>query len=613
MAGKTSLIRRLIGGLWRTLVLVYSLIFLVILIAVPVGIYLTFYQPEPPVPDNAVLVMEPQGTLAEQGPDFQQKLQGMLNSEDEPTVIHDLVAALDQAADDDRIKKVLLKLDELDGALPAQLQELTEAIDRFRESGKKVVAWSDSYDQTRYELASHADETLVDPLGQVMLTGYDGHHHFFKDALDTLGVTINVFRVGKYKSFVEPFTRNEMSEQARRADLAWMGSLWDTYKEVITADRDLEPEDIDHYIDDYADNLTEYDGDGARLAHEYDLVDGVVTLEALRDDLMEQYGEDADMGSFPQVDTAAYLADTGRSSSRNDDPESALAVVTVDGNIVDDDNVPGATSGDVTAELINSARQDDAVKGLLLRVNSPGGSVTAAETIRRAVADFKAAGKPVVVSMSGTAASGGYWVSMNADEIWALPSTITGSIGIFAIVPTFDKPLESLGIHTDGVGTTKLAGGARLDRPLSDDIKQIMQAQVEHGYHQFTHRVAKARHMDEDKLEDIAQGRVWSGHDAQKLDLIDELGGMQQAVEALAAKAKLDEQDYQLQWLQPPSDWQGMMQSALGQRVSASLLPDWLQSLAASPALRFLQTLSDPNGLYAHCFCQMPQARTLDD
>lgn len=427
MAGKTSLIRRLIGGLWRTLVLVYSLIFLVILIAVPVGIYLTFYQPEPPVPDNAVLVMEPQGTLAEQGPDFQQKLQGMLNSEDEPTVIHDLVAALDQAADDDRIKKVLLKLDELDGALPAQLQELTEAIDRFRESGKKVVAWSDSYDQTRYELASHADETLVDPLGQVMLTGYDGHHHFFKDALDTLGVTINVFRVGKYKSFVEPFTRNEMSEQARRADLAWMGSLWDTYKEVITADRDLEPEDIDHYIDDYADNLTEYDGDGARLAHEYDLVDGVVTLEALRDDLMEQYGEDADMGSFPQVDTAAYLADTGRSSSRNDDPESALAVVTVDGNIVDDDNVPGATSGDVTAELINSARQDDAVKGLLLRVNSPGGSVTAAETIRRAVADFKAAGKPVVVSMSGTAASGGYWVSMNADEIWALPSTITGS------------------------------------------------------------------------------------------------------------------------------------------------------------------------------------------
>ncbi|KEZ75997.1 signal peptide peptidase SppA [Salinisphaera hydrothermalis] len=608
MAGKPSFFRRLVGGLWRTLALIYSLIFLLILLAIPVSIYLVLHHPAPPVPNKAVLVIDPVGNLVEQEDGVGSLVQSALSNQGQPSVVRNLITALDRARTDDRIKEVLLKLDDLDGAAPGQLQDLVAAIDRFKQSGKPVIAWADAYDESRYELASHADKIVVDPLGYVLLTGYGAYRNYYKDALDKLGVTVNVFRVGKYKSYVEPYTRNDMSPAARADNLAWMNSLWGIYKKTVTADRDITPSDIDQYINNYASNLVAHGGNAAALAKQAGLVDQVASLDELHKPLIAKVGRDPASGSFNQVSQSAYLADTNAHTAVSD---SKLAVVTVAGDIVNGESVPGSAGGETVARLIDAARRDDHVAGLVLRVNSPGGSVTAAERIRRAVLAFREAGKPVVVSMAGMAASGGYWVSMNANQIWAEPSTITGSIGIFAIVPTFSKPLNKLGIHTDGVGTTKLSGAMRLDKPLSEPIKTILQAGVEHGYNEFIGHVAKARNMSTDAVNKIAQGRVWSGADAERIGLVDKLGDVTQAEAAAAKLAGLQPDHYQLRVMRPPSDWQAVMQQFFSSHISAALLPAWLSAPVHTDAVDFLRSLTDPHGLYARCFCRLQSADTL--
>ncbi len=307
MAGKPSIFWRLVGGLWRTLALIYSLIFLFILIAIPVSIYLAVHHPAPPVPSKAVLVVDPVGNLVEQESGVGSLLQSALSSQSQSSVVRDLITALDRARHDDRIKEVLLKLNDLAGAAPGQLQDLIAAIDRFKQSGKPVIAWSDAYDETQYELASHADRIYVDPLGYVLLTGYGAYRNYYKDALDKLGVTVNVFRVGKYKSYVEPYTRNGMSPAARADNLAWMNSLWHTYEKTVTADRDITPSDIDRYINDYASNLVAHGGNAAALAKKAGLVDAVGALDDLHKPLIAKVGQDPASGSFNQVNQHDYL------------------------------------------------------------------------------------------------------------------------------------------------------------------------------------------------------------------------------------------------------------------------------------------------------------------
>lgn len=613
VAGKPSFFRRLTGALWRTLALIYSLIFLAVLIVIPVAIYMAVYQPTPPVPAKAVLVVDPVGQLVEQNSGVDSLVHSVISNQDRPSVVRDLISALDRARNDDRIKEVLLKLDDLDGAAPGQLQDLVAAIDRFKQSGKPVIAWSDAYDETQYELASHADKIAVDPLGYVLLTGYGAYHNYYKDALDKLGVKINVFRVGKYKSYVEPYTRNGMSPAARAANLAWMNSLWRTYKKTVTAQRSMTANDIHQYIDNYASDLAAHGGNAAALAKKAGLVDSVASLRDLHKPLIAKVGQDPDSGSFNQINQNDYLADTaGRHRDQGGATDgSSLAVVTVSGDIINGKSVPGSAGGETVSRLIDTARRDDHVAGLVLRVNSPGGSVTAAERIRRSVKAFRQAGKPVVVSMAGMAASGGYWISMDADQIWAEPSTITGSIGIFAIVPTFSKPLNKLGIHTDGVGTTKLSGAMRLDKPLSEPVKTILQAGVEHGYNQFIGHVADARDMSRDAVNKIAQGRVWSGADAHRIGLVDKLGDVTGAEAAAAKLAGLNPDQYRLRPMQPPAGWRGAMQQFISSHVSASLVPSWLAAPVHTEAVDFLRSLNDPHGLYARCFCRIQSADTL--
>lgn len=607
MAKKPSLIRRLFRGLWRTIVLIYALLFIVILLIVPVGVYFAFFSgPNTAVQDNSALVWAPTGDLVEQRASGVGNLLGSLVSEPRrQSVVRNLIDSLDRAADDDRIKLAFLKLDKLGAAQPGQLQDLVAAVDRFKQSGKPVVAWSPSYDQAQYALASHADTIYMDPLGYVFISGYGVYRNYYKDALDKLGVEINVFRVGEYKSYVEPYTRNDMSPQARAANKTWMNSLWKTYRTEVSAQRDFGAQQISDYIDEFPQAIKRAGGDVASIARDAGLVDEVASLADVRDAMRERVGTDEAHGSFRQINHADYLGATDPMQSPPH-TDSRIAVVVVEGAIIDGESVPASAGGDTVARMIADARRDDNVAALLLRVNSPGGSVTASERIREQVQLTREAGKAVVVSMAGVAASGGYWISMNADQIWAEPSTVTGSIGIFGIVPTFSKPLEKIGVHTDGVGTTALSGAMRLDRPLSEPVKMMLQAGVEQGYDQFVGRVAKARDMQEDAVRRIAEGRVWSGADAERIGLVDKLGGYLDAEHATAKLAGLAEGDYALQPMQPPADWRATLRQFLSSHVESALVPDWLAQLTDASALDWLRHgLNDPRHLYAHCFCEL--------
>jgi len=607
VAKKPSLIRRLFRGLWRTIVLFYALLAIVLLLVVPAGVYFAFFSgPNVVVEQDTALVWAPTGDLVEQRSRGVGNLVGALVSEPRrQSVVRNLIESLDRAADDERIKLAFLKLDELGGAQPGQVQDLVAAVDRFKQSGKPVVAWAPSYNQAQYALASHADTLYMDPLGYVFISGYGVYRNYYKDALDKLGVKINVFRVGEYKSYVEPYTRNDMSPQARAANKTWMNSLWQTYRDEVSAQRDFTAAQISDYIDTLPQALKRAGGDAAEIASNAKLVDKVASLADVRDAMREQVGTDESHGSFRQINHVDYLnaTDADQPAPRTD---SRIAVVVVEGAIVDGESVPARAGGDTIARMIADARRDDHVAALLLRVNSPGGSVTASERIRQQVVLTREAGKPVVVSMAGVAASGGYWISMNANQIWAQPSTITGSIGIFGIVPTFSKPLEKLGIHTDGVGTTPLSGAMRLDRPLSEPVKMMLQAGVEHGYDQFVGRVAKARDMQEDAVRRIAEGRVWSGDDAERIGLVDKLGGTLDAEKATAKLAGLGAGDYALQPMQPPADWRATIREFLSSHVESALVPAWLAGLTDASALEWLRNgLSDPRHVYAHCFCEL--------
>ncbi|MES1927885.1 signal peptide peptidase SppA, 67K type [Salinisphaera dokdonensis CL-ES53] len=607
MAKKPSLIRRLFRGIWRTIVTLYAVLLIVMLLVVPVGLYFAFFSgPSMVVEKDTALVWAPTGDLVEQHSRGVGNLVGSLVTEPQrQSVVRDLIEALDRAADDDRIKLAFLKLDELGGAQPGQVQDLVAAIDRFKQSGKPVVAWSPSYGQSQYALASHADTVYMDPFGYVFIPGYGVFRNYYKDAIDKLGVEINVFRVGEYKSYVEPFTRNDMSPQARAANQTWMNSLWQIYREQVSAPRDYQAQHISDYIDGFPQALSRAGGDAARVAADAGLVDEVASLADVRDAMREQVGSDESHGSFRQIHHVEYLnaTDAEQPAPRT---ESRIATVVVEGAIVDGESVPGQAGGDTIARMIANARRDDHVAAVLLRVNSPGGSVTASERIREQVAATREAGKPVVVSMAGVAASGGYWIAMNADEIWAEPSTITGSIGIFGIVPTFSKPLEDLGIHTDGVGTTALSGAMRLDKPLSEPVKMMLQAGVEHGYDQFVGRVAEARDMQEDAVRRIAEGRVWSGADAERIGLVDKLGGYVEAEKATAKLAGLGEGDYAIELMQPPADWRTAIREFLSSHVESALVPDWFAQVGDASALDWLRNgMNDPRHLYAHCFCAL--------
>ncbi|OOG65561.1 signal peptide peptidase SppA [Rhodanobacter sp. B04] len=562
--------------------------------------------------DDSVLVIRPQGQLVEQYSidPLQRALSGLSGDAPKQVQLRDLVGAIDAAAKDKRISRILLLPDELQGGGFAALHEVGAALDRFRAAGKPVIAWAANLDQGQYYLAAHADRLLVDPQGGVMITGLANYRLFYKDLLDKLGVDVHLFRVGEFKSAAEPYILEHASPAAKQADSYWMGGLWDSYIGEVATLRKLDPAALRADIDNLPQTIASTQGDLAQLALNEHLVDGLATRADLIAMLRKQGVPADDKGhSFRQVDLARYAA-----GIPNDGKLFApgVAIVVAEGEIAGGKQSPGSIGGESTAALIRAAREDRKTKALVLRVNSPGGEVYAAEQIRREVALTREAGIPVVVSMGDVAASGGYWISMNADRIFAEPNTITGSIGIFGMYYSVPTTLAKLGIQSDGVATGPMAGAFDISRPLDPKVGAVIQAIINKGYHDFVGNVAKARGKSYEAIDAIAQGRVWTGQQALDRGLVDQLGGLRDAVADAAGLAKLGK-DYPVRYQEAPLG--GFERFLIGLNQSASVrvmqswgirMPNWVAQLPAlAPELQLLRNAKagTPN-IYADCLCR---------
>ncbi len=468
------------------------------------------------------------------------------------TLLRDLTDSIRAAAKDKRLPVLVIDTANFEGAGQPTLEELGKAIAEFKKAGKKVIAYGVMFEKPQYYLAAQADEIYIDPLGLVQVDGYESYHMFYKGALDKLAVDINVFRVGKYKSAVEPYSRTDMSPDAKEETSVFLNSLWHSYTNSIARVRKMKPEDVSTYAATFADQIAESKGHAAEVAQKAGLVTGIKSRVEVDELVKKIVGEDEQDGGFKGVSVHDYIRIV-RAAEKLESHGPKIAVVVASGEILDGDQPPGTIGGTSTSRLLREARMDDDVKAVVLRVDSPGGSMQAAEEIHREIAMLKAAGKPFIASMGDLAASGGYYISAPADEIWASPATITGSIGIFAVIPTVDKSLNKVGVTVDGVGTSPLSGQMRLDRPLGEGAKRVLQAVVDRGYEEFLGRVSTGRGKTRDEVNEIAQGRVWTGVDASKLGLVDHLGSFEDAVAAAAKRAKLDK--WSLQYEEPSLSW----------------------------------------------------------
>jgi protease-4 len=543
-------------GIWRALDGLRKVLHLILLLAL-FGLLVAASQTELPyIPHQAALVLSPEGRLVEElsGDPLERALARASGEFHAETRVRDLVDVIDEARDDDRIQALVLDLDNLEGAGLPMLQDVAQSIRWFRESGKKVYAYAQSYSQRQYYLAAQADEVYLDPMGYILIEGYGYYRTFYRGAIDKLAVDVNVFRAGSHKSAPETWTRSDMSAEDREDAEVWVGSLWDAYKADVGAARDLEPALVQAYADEAASGIRATGGDIAQYALARGLVDGLKTRQEFQALVADVAGEDEDTG-FASVDWEGYLPYVRSETSLHGRGHDTIAVVVASGEILDGTHGPGLVGGDSLARLLRDAKNDDDVSAVVLRIDSPGGSIMASEVIRREIAALREAGKPVVASMSNVAASGGYYIAMDADRILAAPTTITGSIGVFAVIPTFQRTLDKIGISSDGFGTTRLSGQLELDRAVGPEAKEILQASVERFYRVFVENVASARDRRPEEIDGLAQGRVWTGEDAKAAGLVDELGGVDEAVAEAAGLAGLEEGDYRVRWVEQERSW----------------------------------------------------------
>lgn len=557
-------------------------------------------QPDP-VPADAILWVEPTGAIVEQY-SFNDPLIKLLNPEQiaQETALNDIVQAIELAASDNRIKLVVISPDKITSIGHSSINSIHRALDKVKAANKPILAISRGMQQHQYLLAAKADEISIHPMAYVAITGYGAYRDYMKSALDKLNVNVHVFRVGEFKSALEPFMRNSMSDEAKTANQQLLGGLWQHYLNKVGLFRELAPEDINTYANNYASLLQQTQGNAAKLALEQGLVDKIATNEAFWTE-METMFPALKTDSNPAIGIQAYLA--SNISLKPPEIKPTVAVVTLEGAIVDGEAPPGAAAGDTIAKLLWDAKNREDIKAVVLRVNSGGGSAFASEIIRERVLQLQREGKPVVVSMGNVAASGGYWVAANANQIWASPTTITGSIGIFAAIPTAEKAFEKLGIYNDGVGTTALADGFSLNRSLNPHLSASIQASIERGYEQFINLVSDGRNLEREATLAAAGGRVWIGEEAQALGLVDYLGEIEDAINAAGDLVGINGADNVI-YLQD----QRWAQFTLLQRFAKVMLP---ASNTASLEGVFKQWVNqlvpvwlrhpDPNNVYLRC------------
>jgi len=507
------------------------------------------------MPESGALVLNPKGAIVEELDFAAPSLLPLQSSFGAPeqTRLHDLLRVVRHATDDERIRMMVLKLDGMGGVALPKLQELRGAIESFKASGKMVVAVGPNYSQSQYYLAATADRVFLDPLGVVAIEGFSIYRNYFKDALKKLDVDVQLFRAGEYKAAAEPLVRNDMSKEDREANRVLLGQLWSAYKNDVSDLRNIKPERIQQVLDHPSLYLAEHNGSLAELAKAEGLADQLASPGGIESYIAGAMGVES--GDYPSVDFKEYLAVIG------DQPETMqdnrIGIISASGMILDGKQPPGSVGSTSMLEMLTEARRDPAIKAVVLRIDSPGGSAPASEMIRSEILRLKAAGKPVIASMSGMAASGGYMIAAPADEIWASPTTITGSIGAFGVLANVGKGLEKLGVHSDGLGTTSVAGGVRADRPLPDELKKVIQLSIQYVYSRFLDLVSTDRGIAPEEVKKLAEGRVWTGLDAKRLGLIDSLGGFDDAVAAAARRAGIE--SYSAVWITPPQSFREML------------------------------------------------------
>jgi len=614
------LLAKIFKGIWTGINfsrrLVLNILFLLLVILFFVAI--TGEEDKVKVADGTVLRLNLNGPIVEEKT-YVDPVEAAINDatmgKEAPSeiLLDDVIEVINEATNDDRITVMLLDLQKMPSAHINKLKQITKAIDEFKAAGKQVIATGYYYTQAQYYIAAHADEISMHPYGGVSIEGYGMFPLYFKEALEKLKVTQHIFRVGTYKSAVEPFIRNDMSDAAKEANSVWLTALWNEYKTDVAASRPFDESNFDEDMDVYLAKMQAVDGNSGQYALNNQWVDSLKTSQQIRQQLIELVGAEETGKTFKQVSFREYLSLVKPPVEFDNPITEKVAVVVAKGTIVDGERKAGEIGGDSTAALLRKARLDDKVKAVVLRIDSGGGSMFASEVIRAEVLALKAAGKPVIASMSSVAASGGYWIASAANEIWAAPSTITGSIGVFGTFMTFENTMAELGIYSDGVATTDLAGFS-IARPLDEKMADIIQLSVENAYKRFLDVVAEARNMTPEQVDKIAQGRVWIATQAKELGLVDKLGDKQDAIEAAAELAKLKHYDVKTikQSLTPQEQ---MLQDIFGTAAVKSFFAksDSSQSVLATQAnlqslikqlsseIDNLKDYNDPQGVYARC------------
>ena len=602
---RKGLIRRFFGGLWALLTWVRTslanLFFLLFLLIVIV----TFSADRGAgIPERAALVVDPGGRVVEQlsFADPLAQLLGGAAGRDRETLLKDILEAIGHARDDQRIGAIVLATDALGGAGITKTRDIAAALEAFRSTGRKVIAIGDAYSQDQYLLAAQADEIWMHPMGAVDLSGYASYRNYYKGLLGKLKIDLHVFRSGEFKSAFEFMERSDMSDADRIATGGLLQEIWSTYTGVVTDRRKLPAEAVDQYANGIDAIFARHHGDAGAAAMECGFVDSLKSRGEMDAALAELVGED-DEGHFSAVNFRDYLRAVRPAFELDVERGAAVVgVIVASGMILDGEQPAGNIGGDSLAALVREAARDDNLKALVLRIDSPGGSGFASELIREALLEFKATGKPLVASMGSVAASGGYWIAAPADEIWASATTITGSIGVLSAFPSIARGSDELGINNDGLGTTSIAGAMDPSRPLSAQLEAVLRLSNEHTYRRFIDIVAEGRKMSRENVEEVAEGRPWTGTQAQANGLVDQLGNLDQALAAAARLAKLD--SYRTRYLEAPASWS----SRLLERLSLS--PDTLLGKVLSGVrllnlpgepLMLLERLQDPRAQYAIC------------
>lgn len=613
---RPNILIRIWLGFWRGLTAFRMAVFNVIFLIVVVWLLSVMLSSSDDVVirDKTTLVVAPQGVIVEEftGSPAERAFRQAFGKTQEETRLRDVLSALNSAADDERIVQVLIKTDGLLGLAPGMQTELASAFEAFRKSGKTVIAYGGNMLQAQYMLASMADEIWLERSGMLLLEGYGSFRQYFAEGLDKLKVDVNLFRVGHYKSAMEPFIRDDMSEEDREATRTWLGDLWQAWLDKVAMHRGMPVEVLTELTENFSSAVEAAGGDFGAMALEHGLVDKLVTRQQLRTELARR-GAPAQKKHFRQIGFESYA----RLQRHWKPGTDRVGVIVASGAITEGDQPSGYIGSESMERLIQQAVRDERVKAVVLRIDSGGGSAFASELIRNELATLRDAGKPLVVSMGNVAASGGYWIAMGADEVWAYPTTLTGSIGIFGFVPTFQDTLSAIGVHADGVGTTPLSGNLRLDRKLGPEAADLLQSTIEHGYDEFISLVAEHREMSWNEVDQVAQGRVWSGAQARRHGLVDQLGTLGDAIDSAARAAGLGD-DYEIGYIEREL---GAIERFFVDAAAASIklagvdmpagISAWLPGDAGrklQASLRFVFDAAETGqpAVMAHCLCEAP-------